>query len=117
MKYVDGFVATVPTAKKEEFIEHCKTSHEVAKECGALSIVECWGDDVPDGKLTSFPMAVQKRDDETVIFSWIMWPNKAARDENMKKVHEDPRMQEAFESMPIDGARIIFGGFEVVLES
>lgn len=117
MAYVDGFVAAVPTANRDAFIEHAKISAEVMKECGALKIVECWGDDVPDGELTSFPLAVKKRDDETVVFSWIVWPSKAVRDDGMQKMMADPRMQEETNPMPFDGKRIIFGGFEMILES
>ena len=117
MAYVDGFVAAVPTANRDAFIEHAKIAGTVMKECGALKIVDCWGDDVPDGELTSFPLAVKKRDDETVVFSWIVWPSKAVRDEGMQKMMADPRMQEDANPMPFDGKRLIFGGFEVLLES
>ena len=117
MAYVDGFVAAVPTANRDAFIEHATIAAEVMKECGALKIVECWGDDVPDGELTSFPLAVKKRDDETVVFSWIVWPSKAVRDDGMQKMMADPRMQEETNPMPFDGKRIIFGGFEMILES
>ncbi len=117
MAYVDGFVAAVPTANRDAFIEHAKISAEVIKECGALKVVECWGDDVPDGELTSFPLAVKKRDDETVIFSWIVWPSKDLRDAGMQKMMADPRMQPDTNPMPFDGKRIIFGGFEMILES
>src|SRR5262249_45696752 len=89
--YVDGFVAAVPTGKREAYRKHAELAAPVFKEHGALKMVECWGDDVPDGKLTSFPMAVKKKDDETVVFSWIVWPSRQARDEGMKKVMADPR--------------------------
>lgn len=117
MTYVDGFIAAVPTANRDAFIEHAKIAAVVMKECGALKIVECWGDDVPDGELTSFPLAVKKRDDETVVFSWIVWPSKDVRDAGMQKMMADPRMQEETNPMPFDGKRIIFGGFEMLLES
>ena len=116
MAYVDGFVAAVPTANKAKFLEHAKIAAEVVKEAGALKAVECWGDDVPDGKLTSLPMAVKKKDDETVVFSWIVWPDRATRDVGMKKMMEDPRMQPEVNPMPFDGARCIFGGFEMILD-
>jgi hypothetical protein len=74
MSYIDGFVAAVPTANRGAYKEHAEKAAPIFKEHGALKMVECWGDDVPDGKLTSFPMAVQKKDDETVVFSWIVWP-------------------------------------------
>jgi len=71
MTYVDGFVCAVPTVNKEKYLAHAKLVAGVFKEHGALQVVECWGDDVPDGKVTSFPMAVQRKEDETVVFSWI----------------------------------------------
>ena len=116
MTYIDGFIAAVPTANREKFLEHSRIAAEVVREAGALGAVECWGDDVPEGELTSLPMAVRKRDDETVVFSWITWPDKATRDAGMKRMMEDPRMQPDVNPMPFDGRRCIFGGFEVVLE-
>src|SRR5262245_31327172 len=79
MTYIDGFVAAVPTANREKFKKHADEAAAIFKEYGALSVVECWGDDVPEGKITSFPMAVQRKDDEIVVFSWIVWPSKEAR--------------------------------------
>ena len=117
MNYVDGFVVPVPTASKDAYRRVAETAATVFKENGALSVVECWGDDVPEGKLTSFPMAVQRKDDETVVFSWITWPSKSVRDEGMKRAMEDPRMQQDMDSMPFDGKRMIFGGFEVILSA
>ncbi len=116
MTYVSGFVAAVPTANKEKFLEHAKIAAEVLKEAGALQVVESWGVDVPDGEVTSFPIAVQKEDDEVVLFGWIMWPDKSTHDTGMQKMMEDPRMQEDVNPMPFDGKRMIFGGFEVILE-
>ena len=116
MDYVEGFVAAVPTANKQAFIEHATRAAAVFREHGASRVVECWGDDVPPGKLTSFPLAVQSRDDETVVFSWIVWPSRAARDTGMAKVMADPRMTSEANPMPFDGARLIFGGFQVVVE-
>jgi uncharacterized protein YbaA (DUF1428 family) len=78
--------------------------------------VECWGDDVPSGKKTSFPMAVQCKDDETVVFSWISWPSRAARDSGMEKVMQDSRMSNESNPMPFDGSRLIFGGFQMVVD-
>ena len=77
MTYVDGFVAAVPTANREAYRKHAEAAAVVFKEQGALKFVECWGDDVPDGEITSFPMAVKRKDDETVVFSWIIWPSRA----------------------------------------
>ncbi|MGB7285674.1 MAG: DUF1428 domain-containing protein [Salaquimonas sp.] len=115
MSYIDGFVAAVPTANKDKFIAHSKAMMPFFKELGALSVTDCWGDDVPDGKVTSFPLAVQKKDDETVAFSWIVWPDKETRDAGMEKMMSDPRMAEV--EMPFDGKRIIFGGFVPVFEA
>jgi uncharacterized protein YbaA (DUF1428 family) len=117
MSYVDGFVLAVPNANKEKFIEHAREASELFKEMGALSLMECWGDDVPDGKLTSLPMAVQKKDDETVVFSWIVWPSKAERDAAYKKMENDPRMHPDNNPMPFDGKRMIFGGFVPVVQA
>ena len=116
MTYVDGFVAAVPTANREKFRMHAEDAAAVFKENGALQVVECWGYDVPDGEVTSFPMAVKCKDDETVVFSWIVWPSREVRDEGMKKVMADPRLQPDKNPMPFDGKRMIFGGFEVLVE-
>jgi uncharacterized protein YbaA (DUF1428 family) len=117
MNYVDGFVLAVPNAKREAYRQLAETGAAIFKDHGALSVVECWGDDVPEGKLTSFSMAVQRKDDESVVFSWITWPSKQARDEGMKKSMEDPRMNHDMNSVPFDGKRMIFGGFEVIVEA
>lgn len=117
MTYVDGFVVAVPAANREAYRQHAEKAAVVFKEHGALNLVECWGDDVPAGKLTSFPMAVQCRDDETVLFSWIIWPSRAARDEGKKKVMADSRLQPDANPMPFDGKRMIYGGFEVIVDS
>ena len=117
MTYVDGFVAAVPTANREAFRKHAEAAAVVCKEHGALSVSECWGDDVPEGTLTSFPMAVKRKDDETVIFSWITWPSRQARDEGMKKVMSDPRLQPESNPMPFDGKRLIYGGFEMIVSA
>ncbi len=115
MSYIDGFVAAVPTANREAYRKHAQAAAPVFKEHGALKVVECWGDDVPDGKVTSFPMAVQRKADETVVFSWVVWPSKSVRDAGMKKLMEDPRMRDM--KMPFDGQRMIFGGFQPILDA
>lgn len=116
MNYVDGFVAAVPKSNKAKYIEHASNAAKVFKEHGALRLVECWGDDVPEGKITSFPMAVKCKEDDVVIFSWILWPSKKVRDEGMKKVMEDPRLNPRDNPMPFDGMRMIYGGFEMVVD-
>jgi uncharacterized protein YbaA (DUF1428 family) len=115
MSYVDGFVLAVPTANKEKFLEHARID-SVFIEFGALRVLECWGDDVSRGQQTDFFRAVDAKDDETVVFSWIEWPDKATRDAGMKKMMEDPRMDPAVNPMPFDGKRMIYGGFVPVLE-
>ena len=115
MTYVDGFVAAVPTANREAYRKHAEAAAVVFKEHGALKLVECWGDDVPEGKLTSFPLAVQRKDDETVVFSWIIWPSRQVRDEAMPKVMADPRLKPDTNPMPFDGKRLIYGGFEMIV--
>ena len=117
MAYIDGFVAAVPTANKDKYIEHAKMSAIVFKEHGALKITEAWGDDVPDGALTSFPMAVKCGKDETVIFSSVLWPSKEVRDAGWQAIMQDPRMQPEQNPMPFDGKRLIYGGFDVILEA
>jgi uncharacterized protein YbaA (DUF1428 family) len=117
MNYVDGFVLAVPTAQRDTYLRHAQTAAAVFKENGALQVVECWGNDVPEGKLTSFPMAVQRKDDETVVFSWITWPSKEVRDAGMKKVMADPRLNPETHPMPFDGKRLIYGGFEMILNA
>ncbi|MDF2178616.1 DUF1428 domain-containing protein [Aliiglaciecola sp. CAU 1673] len=116
MSYVDGYVVPVPTAKKNQYLALAKACAPVFNEHGALRIVENWGEDVPEGKLTSFPLAVALKEDETVVFSWIVWPSKAVRDEGMKKAMEDPRMKPFEGNMPFDGKRMIFGGFQSMLD-
>ncbi|GAB3750430.1 hypothetical protein GCM10028795_16870 [Lysobacter olei] len=118
MSYVDGFILAVPTANKDKFIAHARLGDSVFIEYGALRVLECWGDDVPHGKLTDFYGAVKAQEDETVVFSWIEWPDKATRDAGMKKMMEgnDPRMDPEKNPMPFDGKRLIYGGFQPVLE-
>ncbi len=114
MSYIDGFLAAVPRENKQKFIEHSKICIQVMKDCGALNVVDCWEDDVPEGKITSMPLAVQRKEGEAIVFSWITWPSKSVRDEGMKKMMEDPRMSEENNPMPFDGKRVIYGGFEVI---
>lgn len=116
MAYVDGFVAAVPTANKDAFLKHAREIDALFIKYGATKVVECWGDDVPDGTVTSFPMAVKKTPDETVVFSWVTWPSKAAREVAWKKMMDDPVMQDPTRQMPFDGKRLIYGGFEVVVD-
>lgn len=114
MTYIDAVVCAVPSANKEAFLAHARAIDPIFIEYGALKCVETWGDDVPEGKLTDFPRAVQAKDGEVVTLSWIVWPDKATRDAGWAKVMEDPRMKEA--EMPYDGKRMIYGGFQQILE-
>lgn len=116
MTYVDGFVLAVPKANLETYKELARQAGEVWKEHGALAYVECVADDVPYGELTSFPRAVQAKDDETVVFSWIVYPSRQDRDAVMEKVMADPRTRPNFEAMPFDTRRMIFGGFETFMQ-
>ncbi|WP_299271031.1 DUF1428 domain-containing protein [uncultured Psychrosphaera sp.] len=116
MSYVDGFVAAVPTKNKEQYIEHAKLSALVFKEHGALRITESWGDSVPDGDITSFIRAVNCSEDETVVFSSVIWPSKEVRDAGWEAIMNDPRMHPDQNPMPFDGKRLIYGGFDVILE-
>lgn len=117
MTYVDGFVAAVANDQKQAFIDHAQKAAEVFKKYGALKTVENWGDDVPQGEVTSFPIAVQCGADESVVFSWVIWPSKEMRDAAWLKMMEDPDMSPETNPMPFDGQRLIFGGFETVLET
>lgn len=117
MSYVDGFVLAVPTANRTAYQKMAEDAAIVFKEYGALKVVECWGDDVPEGKLTSFPMAVKCEENETVVFSWIVWPSREVRDLGNQQVMADPRMQSCMEMPPFDGKRLIYGGFEIIVES
>lgn len=120
MSYIDGFVVAVPKNKKDIFTKHANIADEAFMEWGATRILECWEDDVPDGKVTDFRRAVQASDGEAVVFSWIEWPDKATRDAGMQKMmaamETDPRINPEKNPMPFDGMRMIFGGFVPVLE-
>jgi uncharacterized protein YbaA (DUF1428 family) len=119
MAYVDGFVIAVPRSNKQEFIDHARAGDSVFLELGATRILECWQDDVPDGKVTDFRRAVQAAEDEVVVFSWIEWPDKATRDAGMSRMTElmktDDRMNPEKNPMPFDGKRLIYGGFEPIV--
>ena len=114
MSYVDGFVLAVPQNNREAYRALAAKAAPLFKEFGATRIVECWADDVPDGKITDFRMAVKAEEGEEVVFSWIEYPSREVRDEANKKMMADPRMKE-FE-MPFDGKRMIFGGFVPLLD-
>lgn len=114
MTYVDGFVAAVPTEDRELYRKTAEEAAAIFKEHGALRVVECWGVDVPKGPLTDFHHAVEAKEGETIIFSWIVWPSKEARDLGNEKVMQDERMK--MEESPFDPKRMIYGGFEVLID-
>jgi uncharacterized protein YbaA (DUF1428 family) len=116
MAYVDGFVLAVPKQKIEAYKDQARKAGQVWKEHGALAFVECIGDDVPYGELTSFPRAVQAKADEIIIFSWIVYETRAQRDAVNAKVMADPRLQHDMADMPFDAKRMIYGGFETWLQ-
>jgi uncharacterized protein YbaA (DUF1428 family) len=116
MTYVEGFVAAVPAANKEVYRRHAAEAALLFKAFGATRLVECWGDDIPDGKLTDFRRAVQAKEDEVVVFGWIEYPSKEARDAANERIMSDQQMKAMGESMPFDGKRMIFGGFAPILD-
>jgi uncharacterized protein YbaA (DUF1428 family) len=116
MTYVEGFVVAVPTANKEAYRKHAADAAPLFKEFGVARMVECWGDDVPDGKVNDFKGAVQAKPDETVVFSWFEYPDKATRDAATTKMMNDPRMAAMGDAMPFDGKRMIVAGFDSLLD-
>ena len=116
MPYIEGFVIPVLTQDKEAYRAMAVKAVPIFLEHGALQVVEGWGDDVPDGKVTDFKGAVKAQEGENVVLSWIIWPSKEAREEGNKKVMTDPRMKME-DNIPFDAVRMIIGGFEVLLDS
>jgi uncharacterized protein YbaA (DUF1428 family) len=120
MHYVDGFVLPVPKGNRERFIEFANHTGSMFIELGALRILECWPDDVPGGTLTDFRKAVQTEADEEAVFAWIEWPDKQTRDRAMEKMRDpantDPRMDRDANPVPFNGMRMIFGGFQAVVQ-
>lgn len=116
MAYIEGFVVAVPKANKEIYREFAAKAADLFKEFGVTRMVEAWGDDVPDGKVTDFRRAVQATPDEEVVFSWFEYPDKATRDAANQKMMSDPRMKSMGDAMPFDGKRMIFGGFSTIVD-
>ncbi|MFN4288349.1 MAG: DUF1428 domain-containing protein [Brevundimonas sp.] len=114
MSYMDGYVAAVSDSNRDTYVEFATRMAAIFKEHGAVRVVECWGDDVPEGKLTDFRRAVKAETGESIVFSWIEWPSRAARDAGWKACMEDARMQDS--DMPFDGKRMIYGGFATVVD-
>jgi uncharacterized protein YbaA (DUF1428 family) len=117
MTYIDGFVIPVPPGKKEAYREMAANAAPIFQEYGALQIVEAWEDDVPDGEVTDFRRAVQARKGESIVFSWIVWPSREARDEGNRKVMADPRLQLTGVDVPFDMKRMIVGGFKPIVQT
>lgn len=116
MTCITGFIGAVPTINRDAFVDHARLAADVFRGHGLASAVEGWGDDVPNGEVTSLPGAVQARPDETVVFSWYRWPSKSAQDEGLRRGMEDPRLGPDQNPMPFDGQRAIFGTFEPLFE-
>lgn len=116
MAYIEAMVAAVPTADKAAYLDYAREVGSLFKQHGALATTDCWGSDVPEGKLTSFPLAVKCGPGETVAIGWITWPSKEARATAWEALMKEPKMQPGAMKMPFDGKRMIYGGFEVILQ-
>ena len=116
MTYIEGFIVAVPIANKDAYVDHATGFAPLIRGLGATRMVECWGDDVPEGKVTDFRKSVQAKDDEAVVFSWFEYPDRAARDAANQKMMSDPRMEDMGASMPFDGKRMIYGGFDAIVD-
>mgnify|MGYP000639411725 CR=1 FL=1 len=116
MPYIEGFLAPVPEDKRDEYLAFSKKSAPLFKEIGVTRLVECWGDDIAKGKQTDFYRAVDAQDGETVVFSWMEYPDKAARDAAYEKMENHPGFAEMGE-MPFDGKRMIFSGFQPIFDT
>ncbi len=116
MTYIEGFIAAVPIANKDAYVDHATGLAPLIRELGATRMVESWSDDVPEGKVTDFRKSVQAKDDEAVVLSWFEYPDRAARDAANEKMMSDPRMKEMGAGMPFDGKRMIYGGFDTIVD-
>jgi len=116
MAYIEGFVLAVPAANKEAYRKHATEALAYFKGLGVTRMVECWGDDVPDGKVTDFKGAVQAKPDEVVMFSWLEYPSRTVRDAANRMMMNDPNMKDMGAAMPFDGKRMIFAGFEAMVD-
>lgn len=115
MSYVDGFVVPVPAGNRDAYLAMAEKAAPIFREYGATRVVECWGDDVKTGKVTDFRGAVKAEESEVIVFSWIEWPSREARDAGMAKVMQDERMKDQGD-MPFSGQRMIYGGFAVIVD-
>ncbi|RYD65489.1 MAG: DUF1428 domain-containing protein, partial [Sphingomonadales bacterium] len=117
MTYVEGFLTPVPTANKDKYLQHARSAIDLFLGLGATRFVEAWGDDVPDGKLNDLKRSVKLEEDETVLFSWLEYPDKETRDAATAKMMADPAMEDMAKDMPFDGKRMVFAGFEALVEA
>lgn len=115
-QYINGFIAPVPLEKKNAYREMTERQAAIFREAGALRLVQAWGDDIPEGKLTDFRRAVKAEPDETIVFAFIEWPSKAVNDEAWEKLMKDERMQPSKDA-PFDGRRLFWGGFDVIVDT
>lgn len=116
MTYFEGFVAAVPEANKEAYCKHAAEAAPIFKEFGVKRHFEAWDSDVPEGKVTDFRKAVEAKPDEKVVFAWFEYPDKATRDAANERMRSDPRMESMGKDMPFDGKRMIYGGFDAIVE-
>jgi uncharacterized protein YbaA (DUF1428 family) len=116
MTYFEGFIAPVPEANKDSYRKHAGDAAAVLLRLGVGRQVEAWDSDVPEGKVTDFRKAVDAKPDEKVVFAWFEYPDRATRDDTNGKMMSDPAIKEQFSEMPFDGKRMIFGGFEAIVE-
>ena len=120
MSYIDGYVIPVPSDQREAYVAFARKFNPMFKQFGATRIVESWGEDLPEGKQTDFRKAVQAEDGETVVFSWVEWPDKATRDQGIAAMEKEMTASEEFSPeqnpMPFDGRRMIMGGFETLFK-
>ncbi|MBC8129677.1 MAG: DUF1428 domain-containing protein [Rhizobiaceae bacterium] len=117
MAYIDGYLIPIPSDRREAYREKADQAAAIFKKHGATRIVECWGDDVPDGKLTDFKLSVKLEPGESVVFSWVEWPSKDVRESTKEAIFEEMRAVMGDEPMLFDGKRMIFGGFDVILDT
>jgi uncharacterized protein YbaA (DUF1428 family) len=117
MGYVQGFLIPVPEANRQAYRDLAARTAPIFREYGATRIVECWGDHLPDGTTTDFRKAVKAEEGENVVFSWIVWPDKATADAAHEKIFADPRMAEPDGSVPFDGKRMVYGGFVPIFDT
>ncbi|MEM7497199.1 MAG: DUF1428 domain-containing protein [Pseudomonadota bacterium] len=117
MAYIDCFAAAVPDENRDRYIVHATDCATVFREYGALQVTECWAEDVPEGQLTSFPLAVKRGEGESVVVGFVVWPSKDVRDEAWSRIMDDPRMKMGPETMPFDGKRLIHGGFDRIVSA